>query len=111
VDFVHRAEQHWSGAELGDKVVSIFTDEPERFAPDAVVHPIYDALYQWGAVIVGPRASELALDARPHRDDPVATAGTLSRPRWRTSYYRARRLIALAGILAAERGRRGRLEL
>jgi hypothetical protein len=91
-------------------VVSAFTDEPERFAPDAVVHPIYHALYNWGAVIVGPRAFELAFDAKPRPQDPEST-DTLSGPRLRTANYRGRRLAALAGVLATERSRRERLEL
>ncbi len=110
IDFIERTEPLWRSAKLSDKVVSAFTDEPEHFAPDAVVHPIYDALYRWGAVIVGPRASELAFDAQPRPEDPV-TKGALSGPRLRTAHYRGRRLTALAGVLAAERARRMRLEL
>jgi NAD(P)H dehydrogenase (quinone) len=110
IDFIERTEPLWSSAKLFDKVVSVFTDEPEHFAPDPVVHPIYEALYQWGAVIVGPRGFELAFDAQPRPKDPV-TKGALSGPRLRTAHYRGRRLTALAGVLAAERARRMRLEL
>jgi multimeric flavodoxin WrbA len=110
VNFIAATEPLWRSARLFDKVVSTFTDEPERFAPDSVVHPIYEALYQWGAVIVGPRVFDLAFDAHPRPDDPDDTA-PLSGPRLRTAHYRGRRLTALAAVLAAERSRRARLEL
>jgi hypothetical protein len=110
MSFIESTEPLWSSAKLFDKVVSTFTDEPEHFAPDEIVHPIYEALYQWGAVIIGPRAFELAFDARPRRDDPERT-GLLSGPRLRTAHYRGRRLAALAGVLTAERARRAQLEL
>jgi NAD(P)H dehydrogenase (quinone) len=109
--FIARAEREWSGADLFDKAVSIFTDEPEHYAADEVVREIYDALYQWGAVIVGPRATELALGARPRSGDDRPTADALPGPRLRTANYRARRLTALAGLLANERTRRSALEL
>ena len=63
--FIASTEPLWSSGRLYEKAVTVFTDEPEHFAPDSVLHPIYDALYQWGAVIIGPRAFELALDAHP----------------------------------------------
>jgi hypothetical protein len=88
----------------------VFTDEPEHFAPDSVLHPIYDELYQWGAVIVGPSAFELALDARP-TDSVPSSSSTLPVARLRTARYRAARLTRLAGVLADERHRRERLEL
>jgi NAD(P)H dehydrogenase (quinone) len=110
MSFLERTEPLWSGARLFDKVVTVFTDEPERFAPDDVVHPIYHALYNWGAVIIGPRAFELAFDARPRRGD-LESEEPLSGPRLRTAHYRGRRLAALAGVLATERSRRERLEL
>jgi multimeric flavodoxin WrbA len=109
--FIDHAVSHWTGADLFDKVVSIFTDEPEHFAADDVVRPIYNALYQWGAVIVGPRATELALKARPQRADTELDASSLSGPRQRSANYRARRLTTLAGVLANERTRRSWLEL
>jgi NAD(P)H dehydrogenase (quinone) len=108
--FLERAEPLGRDDKLYDKVVTTFTDEPERFAPDPIVHPIWDALYQWGAVIVGPRAYELALDARARRDD-ASVPGGLAGPRLRTARYRGRRLATLAGVLAADRARRMRLEL
>ena len=110
MSFIERTEPLWSSARLFDKVVSVFTDEPERSAPDEVIHPIYHALYNWGAVIVGPRAFELAFDAKPRPQDPEST-GALSGPRLRTANYRGRRLAGLAGVLATERARRQRLEL
>jgi multimeric flavodoxin WrbA len=61
---IEATEPLWSSGCLHDKVVTVFTDEPDHFAPDSVLHPIYDALYHWGAVIVGPRAFELASDAQ-----------------------------------------------
>ena len=88
----------------------MFTDEPERFAPDSVLHPIYDALYKWGAVIIGPRAFELALDARATDSAPTPSS-SLPVARLRTARYRAARLTRLAGVLADERHRRERLEL
>lgn len=110
VAFIETTESLWRSARLFDKVVSTFTDEPERFAPDAVVHPIYEALYQWGAVIVGPRVFDLAFDAQPQPGDRESK-GSLAGPRLRTAHYRGRRLAALAGVLSAERSRRARLEL
>jgi NAD(P)H dehydrogenase (quinone) len=110
ISFIEATEPLWRSARLFDKVVSTFTDEPERFAPDPVVHPIYMALYQWGAVIVGPRVFDLAFDAQPRPGD-VESEGTLPGPRHRTANYRGRRLTALATVLASERSRRLRLEL
>jgi hypothetical protein len=40
-----------------DKVVTVFGDEPEHMAREPVLHAIYDALYGWGAVSIGPRGS------------------------------------------------------
>ncbi len=108
--FLESTEPLWSSGKLSDKAVSVFTDEPERFAPDAVVRPLYEALYHWGAVIIGPRAFELEFDAAPLRQDSERE-GSLSGPRSRTARYRGRRLAALAATLASERARRLRLEL
>jgi NAD(P)H dehydrogenase (quinone) len=108
--FITQCERQWGDSELFDKVVSLFTDEPEHYEAEAVLEAIYIELYQWGAVIVGPRATELEFDARPQRGDPEG-AGRLTGPRLRTTQYRARRLTALAGVLSAERSRRARLEL
>lgn len=110
MSFVERAEPLWSNGGLYDKVVTVITDEPEHFAPDSVLHPIYDALYQWGAVIVEPRAFDLALDAQI-RDGFVESEGLLSAPRLRTAQSRGRRLAALANVLAAERASRGQWQL
>jgi hypothetical protein len=108
--FIQGTEPLWSSGRLYEKAVTVFTDEPERFAPDSVLHPIYDALCHWGAVIVGPRAFELELDARPGRA-PIERSSPLPAPRLRTARYRATRLARLAGVLADERHRRERLEL
>ena len=43
----------------------MFTDEPEQMVPESLVHPIYDTLYKWGAMIVGPREFELEQEAGP----------------------------------------------
>jgi len=43
----------------------VFTDEPEQMVPESLVHPIYDTLYKWGAMIVGPREFELEQEAGP----------------------------------------------
>jgi len=108
--FIEGAEPLWSSGMLDDKVVTIFTDSPEHFAPDSVLHPIYDALYHWGAVIVGPRAFELEFDAQ--RGHEVSeSAGSLSASRLKGAQYRARRLARIAGLLADERAQRERLEL
>jgi multimeric flavodoxin WrbA len=108
--FLGATEPLWASGRLFDKVVTVFTDEPEYIAPDSVLHPIYDALYRWGAVIVGPRGFELELEARPG-PELGASQWPLSGPRLRTIRYRAYRLARLAGVLAEEHTRRGRLEL
>ncbi len=108
--FIASTEPLWSSGRLYDKAVTVFTDEPEHFAPDSVLHPIYDALYQWGGVIVGPRAFELALDARP-TDSASSPSSPLPLARLRTARYRAARLTRLAGELADERRRRERFGL
>jgi NAD(P)H dehydrogenase (quinone) len=106
--FIEATEPLWSSGRLHDKVVTVFTDEPEQFAPDSVLHPIYDALYHWGAVIVGPRAFDLTLD--PHHRGSASTE-PMSESRLESAQYRARRLARIAGLLADERTRRGQLEL
>jgi multimeric flavodoxin WrbA len=94
----------WSSGWLHDKVVTVFTDEPEHFAPDSGLHPIYDGLYHWGAVIVGPRAFELASDAQ-RRHGVSESGGPLSASRLKRAQYRARRLARIAGVLADKRER------
>lgn len=109
--FIESADPRWSRSRLGamhDKVVTVFTDEPERMAPDSVLHPIYDALYRWGAVIVGPRGFELEIEARPG-PDVVEGSSPLWASRLRSARYRAYRLARLAGVLADERHRKERL--
>ena len=56
--FIEATEPLWSSGWLHDKVVTVFTDEPEHFAPDSVLHPIYDALYHWGAPAAWPGSRE-----------------------------------------------------
>lgn len=111
--FIESTDPHWSRSRLGamyDKVVTVFTDEPEHMAPDSVLHPIYDALYRWGAVIVGPRGFELEIEAQPGQD-VVEGSSSLSASRLRSARYRAFRLARLAGVLADERHRKERLML
>jgi NAD(P)H dehydrogenase (quinone) len=103
-------EPLWSSGRLFDKAVTVFTDQPEHIAPDTVLHPIYDALYRWGAVIIGPRGFELELKAPP-RAEFLASTSSLPAPRLRSAQYRAFRLARLAGVLAEEHARRARLEL
>lgn len=104
--FLDSSEPLWKSGRLYDKAVTVFTDEPERMAADSILHPIYDHLYRWGAVIVGPRDFDLSLVTAP------ATEGTpLSGPRLRAAHYRAHRLTRLASVLAEERGRRESLQL
>lgn len=108
--FIESSEPLWSSGTLYQKAVTVFTDEPEQMAPDSVLHPVYDALYRWGAVIVGPRGFELELQAPPeHRSGEVRPS--LSAQRLHSAQYRARRLARLAEVLAEERERRARLEL
>ena len=108
--FIEGMEPLWISGWLNDKVVTVFTDRPEQIAPDSVLHPIYDVLYRWGAVIVGPRAIELALDARP-ASSVLEHPSPLPAARLRTAQYRAARLARLAGVLADERHRHERFAL
>ncbi len=108
--FIEGTEPLWSSGMLHDKVVTVFTDDPEHFAPDSVLHPIYDALYHWGAVIVGPRAFDLESDAQ-RGPDVSESGGPLSTSRLKGAQYRARRLARIAGILADDRARLERFQL
>lgn len=108
--FLESTEPLWSSGRLHEKAVTVFTDEPERIAPDSVLHPVYDALYQWGAVIVGPRALDLKLDAQTGHAVPEGPQ-SLPGARLRAAQYRAARLARLAGVLADERHRRERMGL
>lgn len=110
MSFIEGSEPLWSSGTLYEKAVTVFTDEPEHSAPDTVLHPVYDALYRWGAVIVGPRGFELGLQAPP---DPLPEARrcVLSGSRLRTAQYRARRLTRVAAVLASDRVRLERLEM
>jgi multimeric flavodoxin WrbA len=91
-------EPLWASGRLHDKVVTVFTDHPQVPAPDAVIFPIYSALYHWGAVVIGPRDFEL-----PHPATPDA--------RLTAARYRGRRLARLAGALAAERAGLAQVQL
>lgn len=108
--FIESSEPLWSSGRLYQKAVTVLTDEPEHMAPDSVLHPVYDALYRWGAVIVGPRGFELEIRA-PLDPRPVRRRSSLSAPRLRSAQYRARRLTRLAAVLASDRARLERLEL
>jgi NAD(P)H dehydrogenase (quinone) len=108
--YIEATEPLWSMGRLHDKVITVFTDEPEQFSPDSVLHPIYDALYHWGAVIVGPRAFDLALDTHPQHGVSASTE-PISEPRLKSAQYRAGRLVRIAGLLADEHTRRAQLEL
>ena len=109
MDFLQASEPLWSSGRLWQMVVTVFTDEPERFAPDSVLHPIYDALYQWGAVIIGPRALELGPQASPAGEQAEQSVATASRAK--ATQYRAVRLARLAGVIADQRHGRERLLL
>lgn len=91
-------ERLWASGRLHDKVVTVFTDRPQIPAADAVIFPIYSALYHWGAIVVGPRDFEL-----PHAGEPDA--------RLTAARYRGRRLARLAGTLADERAALTRVQL
>jgi hypothetical protein len=91
-------EPLWASGRLHDKVVTVFTDRPQLPARDAVIFPIYSALYHWGAVVVGPRDFELP-------------GGATSDARLSAARYRGRRLARLAGALATERSSLAQLQL
>jgi len=91
-------EPLWESGRLHDKVVTVFTDHPETPAPDAVIFPVYSALYHWGAVVVGPRDFELP---RAGESDARLSAAR----------YRGRRLARLAGVLVAERAALAQVQL
>lgn len=110
--FLEASEPLWRSGRLYDKAVTVFTDEPEHIAPDSILHPLYDALYRWGAVIVGPRHFELgwrnaAGDRQANSPEEPALAGA----RLRAAQHRAQRLTRLASVLAEEQYRRQRLHL
>lgn len=104
VELVEQTRADWEDGRLMDKTVTVFSDHPERRAADALIFPLYVALYHWGAVVVGPKDFELpGADGTPH-------AGERD-PRQAAAEYRGRRLTRLAGVIAAERSRRAQLEL
>ncbi|MGH9055567.1 MAG: flavodoxin family protein [Acidimicrobiales bacterium] len=104
--FLDSSEPLWKNGRLYDKAVTVFTDHPEHMAPDSILHPIYDALYRWGAVIVGPRDFDLSLGIG------AATEGSaVSDARLKAAQYRGHRLTRLASVLAEERRRGESLQL
>lgn len=107
---IERSEPLWSSGRLYDKAVTVFTDEPERMAADSILHPLYDALYRWGAVIVGPRYVDLGGEP-PSGGPPLESGSSLPPSRLRAAQYRAHRLARLASVLAEDRFRRARLQL
>lgn len=109
--FIEGMEPLWTSRWLSDKVVTVFADQPERIAPDSSWTPIYDVLYRSGAVIVGARAIELALDARAGLASARSAACRLPAARLKTAQYRAARAASLAGVLADERHRQERFAL
>lgn len=106
MQLLNSSEPLWKSGRLHDKALTVFTDPPECMAPDFILHTIYDHLYRWGAVIVGPRDFDLSLDTAP------GTEGMpLSGPRLWAAHDRAHRLTRVASVLAEERGRRESLQL
>jgi NAD(P)H dehydrogenase (quinone) len=107
--FIESTQPLWISGTLSDKATTVFTDEPERMAPESLLHPIYDTLYRWRAMIVGPREFELEHEA-PHdvRSDDPSRLGAV---RLSAARYRASRLARVAGELADDHVRRSRLEL
>jgi multimeric flavodoxin WrbA len=91
-------EPLWASGRLHDKVVTVFTDQPQIPAPDAAIFPIYSALYHWGAVVIGPRDFELPGPATPDA-------------RLIAARYRGRRLARLAGTLDVERAALAQVQL
>lgn len=105
MDYLERSERLWRSGRLYDKVVTVFTDQPQRMAADSILHPIYDALYRWGAVIVGPRDVDLPTESQ------VGTTQGEPGLRERAARYRAYRLSRLASVIAEDRIRKGSLQL
>jgi multimeric flavodoxin WrbA len=108
MNFIESTQPLWSSGTLSDKATTVFTDEPERMTPESLLHPIYDTLHKWGAMIVGPREFELEHEARP--DVPSDNPSSLSAVRLSAARYRAFRLARVAGELADDRVRRSRSE-
>jgi hypothetical protein len=107
--FIESTRPLSSSGTLSEKATTVFTDEPERMAPESLLDPIYDTLYNWGAMIVGPREFELEQEGRPEvaSDNPPP----LSTARLSATRYRAFRLARVAGELADDHVRQSRLEL
>jgi NAD(P)H dehydrogenase (quinone) len=107
--FIETTEALWSSGALSDKATTVFTDEPERMAPESLLHPVYDTLYKWGAMIVGPREFELEPEAPA--GVPSDNPSSLSAARLSAARYRAFRLARVAAELADDHVRRSRLKL
>jgi hypothetical protein len=109
VRFIESTQPLWSSGTLSEKATTVFTDEPERMAPESLLDPIYDTLCRWGAMIVGPREFELEDEARigVASDHP----SQLSAVRLSAARYRAFRLARVAAELADDHVRRSGLEL
>jgi multimeric flavodoxin WrbA len=104
--FIESTQPLWSSGTLSDKATTVFTDEPERMAPESLLHPIHDTLYKWGSMIIGLREFELEDEARP--DVRSDSASRLSAARLSAARYRAFRLARVAGELADDHVRRSR---
>ncbi len=110
--FLKASEPLWRSGRLYDKAVTVFTDQPERMAPNSILHPVYDALYRWGAVIVGPRDFELdPRNATGYRQTTPLEAPALTGTRIRAAQHLAQRLTRLASVLAEEHDRKQSLHL
>jgi NAD(P)H dehydrogenase (quinone) len=105
--FIDSTRRMSSSGTLSDKATTVFTDEPERMAPASLLQPLYDRLYRWGAMIVGPREFELEHDTRP--DVPSDDPSPLPAARLSAARYRAFRLARVASELADDHVRRSRL--
>lgn len=108
--FIDASEPLWVSGRLYDKAVTVFTEEPEAMAPDSILHPLYDALYRWGAVIVGPRDVDLGWQVAPEHAQPEVGL-SLPPSRLRAAQYRAHRLARVASVLAEDRFRRAKLQM
>ena len=106
--FIESTQSLWSSGALSDKATTVFTDEPERMAPESLLHPIYDTLYKWGAMIVGPREFEFEFEPEARPDVPSDNPSPLSAARVSAARYRAFRLARVAEDLADDHDRRSR---
>jgi multimeric flavodoxin WrbA len=101
--FLDSSEPLWKNGRLYEEAVTVFTDEPERMAADSILHPIYDALYRCGAVIVESRYFDLGPEKPAQPAEPGTTP--VSGERLKAAQSRAHRLARPASVLAEDRGR------